>query len=97
MVQSKIQGLLKKLEDFRIRCDAVMYFKILSFCSTLQFEFEKQFILASDIHHLLQNTIEDLELLKENDEDDDLGVSLILCDIKFLVLFVDLINHLSCL
>ena len=51
-----------------------MYFKILSICSTLQFEFEKKFILASDIHHLLQNTIEDLELLKENDEDDDLGV-----------------------
>ena len=73
-MRSKIQGLLKKLEDFRIRCHAVMYHKILSICSTLQFEFEKKFILACDIHHLLQNTIEDLELLKENDVDDDVGV-----------------------
>ena len=48
-----------------------MYNKILSVCSTLQFEFEKKFIFASDVCNLLQNTIEDLEEL--NDEDQDLG------------------------
>ena len=48
-----------------------MYYKILSACSTLQFEFEKKFILASDVCNLLQNMTEDLE--EFNDEDQDLG------------------------
>ena len=38
-VSSKIQNHPKKLNDFRFCCHAVMYYKILSVCSTLQFEF----------------------------------------------------------
>ena len=51
-VQAKIQNHQKKLNDFQFRCDAVMYYKILSVYSTLQFEFEKKFILASDVCNL---------------------------------------------
>ena len=84
-VQAKIQNHQKKLNDFRFRCHAVMYYKILSVCSTLQFKFEKKFILPSDVCNLLQNTIEDLEEL--NDKDQDLG-SLGMCIVRSEVIFI---------
>ena len=62
-----------------------MYYKILSVCSTLQFKFEKKFILPSDVCNLLQNTIEDLEEL--NDKDQDLG-SLGMCIVRSEVIFI---------
>ena len=40
-IQVKIQNHQKKLNDFRFCCHAVMYYKVLSVCLTLQFEFEK--------------------------------------------------------
>ena len=61
-----------------------MYYKILSVCSTLQFEFNKKFILASDVCKLLQNTIEDLEEL--DDKNKDLG-NLRLCIVRSEVIF----------
>ena len=84
-VREKIQNHQKKLNDFRFRCHTVMYYKTLSVCSTLQFEFEKKFILASDVCNLLQNTIEDLEEL--NDEDQDLG-NLGKCIVQSEVIFI---------
>ena len=62
-----------------------MYYKILSACSTLQFEFEKKFILASDVCNLLQNMTEDLE--EFNDEDQDLG-NLGVCIVRSEVIFI---------
>ena len=62
-----------------------MYYKILSVCSTLQFEFNKKFILVSDVCNLLQNTIEDLEEI--NDKNQDLG-NLRLCIVRSEVIFI---------
>ena len=62
-----------------------MYYKILSVCLTLQFEFKKKkFILASDVCNLLQNMIEDLEL---NNKDQDLG-NLGMCIVRSEVIFI---------
>ena len=84
-VWAKIQNHQKKLNDFRFRCHAVMYYKILSVCSTLQFEFEKKFIFASDVCNLLQNTIEDLEELNEEDQDlGNLGMCIVRSDVIFI-------------
>ena len=62
-----------------------MYYKILSVCSTLQFEFNKKFILVSDVCNLLQNTIEDLEEI--DDKNQDLG-NLRLCIVRSEVIFI---------
>ena len=62
-----------------------MYYKILSVCLTLQFEFKKKFILASDVCNLLQSMIEDLEEL--NDDDQDLG-NLEMCIVRSEVIFI---------
>ena len=78
-VQAKIQNHQNKLNDFRFCCNAGI-----SLCSTL-FEFEKKFILASDVCNLLQNMIEDLEEL--NDEDQDLG-NLGMCVVQSVVIFI---------
>ena len=84
-VRAKIQNPLKKLNDFQFRCHIVMYYKILSVCLALLFEFEKKFILASDVCNLLQNTIEDLE--EHNDEDQNL-VNLGICIVRSEVIFI---------
>ena len=52
IIWAKIQHHQKKLNDFWFHCQAVMYYKILSVSSTLQFEFKKKFILASDLCNL---------------------------------------------
>ena len=84
-IRVKIQNHQKKLNDFRFHCHTVIYYKILSVCSTLQFEFKEKFILASDVCNLLQNTIEDLEKL--NDQDQDLG-NLGICIVQSEVIFI---------
>ena len=84
-VRTKIPNHQKKLNDFWFLCHAVMYYKILSACSTSQFEFEKKFILASDVCNLLQNMTEDLE--EFNDEDQDLG-NLGVCIVRSEVIFI---------
>ena len=53
-------------------------------CSTSQFEFNKKFILVSDVCNLLQNMIEDLEEL--DDKNKDLG-NLRLCIVRSEVIF----------
>ena len=84
-VRAKIQNPLKKLNDFQFCCHIVMYYKILSVCLALLFEFEKKFILASDVCNLLQNTIEDLE--EHNDEDQNLlnlGIWIVRSEVIFI-------------
>ena len=64
-----------------------MYYKILLVCSTLQFQFGKKFILASDVCNLLQNTIEDLEELNNEDQDlGNLGMGIVQSEVIFFYL-----------
>ena len=71
-VRSKLIGYLKVLDDFQMRCSAVLFKKILSMCSHLQYQFEEGKMLAFEIPEKIDCVIDNLqELIDEYNKDDE--------------------------
>ena len=71
-VRSKLIGYLKVLDDFQMRCSAVLSKKILSMCSHLQYQFEEGKILAFEIPEKIDFGIDNLqELIDEYNKGDE--------------------------
>ena len=62
-VRSKLIGYMKIFDDFKMRCAAVLFKRILSICSHLQYQFEKGNILVFEIPEKIDAVIDDLQTL----------------------------------